>query len=192
GTRYSAHDPALLAWVHATLLDSFLLAYELFVAPLTGAERDRYCEESSSMGPLLGIPPGWLPRTAPELRVYLADALSSGQIEVTATARALSREIVNPPAPLIVRPLLALARWPAIGLLPPGIRAAYGFSWSPGQERALAALGASCRRLIPFVPPAVRHWPAARAAEARERRAAGAVSSTFGIRRSDRGGCSGR
>src|SRR5262249_44359694 len=35
GARYSAHDPALLAWVHATLVDSFLLTYELFVGPLT-------------------------------------------------------------------------------------------------------------------------------------------------------------
>ena len=31
GTPYSAHDPALLAWVHATLLDMNLRVYELFV-----------------------------------------------------------------------------------------------------------------------------------------------------------------
>jgi ER-bound oxygenase mpaB/B'/Rubber oxygenase, catalytic domain len=35
GTPYSAHDPALLAWVHATLLEMNLRAYELFVGPLT-------------------------------------------------------------------------------------------------------------------------------------------------------------
>src|SRR3989441_13346793 len=31
GTDYSAEDPALLRWVHATLLDSFLRTYELYV-----------------------------------------------------------------------------------------------------------------------------------------------------------------
>jgi len=31
GTRYSAHDPSLLAWVHATLVDMNLRVYELFV-----------------------------------------------------------------------------------------------------------------------------------------------------------------
>src|SRR5262245_50678215 len=40
-TSYSAHDPALLTWVHATLLDSFLLTYERFVGPLGAEERDR-------------------------------------------------------------------------------------------------------------------------------------------------------
>ena len=34
GHAYGANDPALLRWVHATCLDSFLLTYELFVAPL--------------------------------------------------------------------------------------------------------------------------------------------------------------
>src|SRR5882762_9606327 len=52
---------ALLAWVHVTLVDSFLLTYERFVAPLTPAERDRYCREAGAGGPLLGIPPGILP-----------------------------------------------------------------------------------------------------------------------------------
>src|SRR5262249_47768825 len=31
---YSAEDPLLLTWVHATLLDSYLLTYELLVQPL--------------------------------------------------------------------------------------------------------------------------------------------------------------
>src|SRR6266542_5472778 len=69
-TPYTAHDPGLLTWVHATLLDSFLPTYELFVAPLTAEERDRYCAESSGIGPRLGIPPGYLPRDVAGLRAY--------------------------------------------------------------------------------------------------------------------------
>src|SRR5205085_12117466 len=34
GTPYSAHDPDLLLWVHVTLLDSVVLAYDTFVRPL--------------------------------------------------------------------------------------------------------------------------------------------------------------
>ncbi len=41
GTPYSARDPALLAWVHATLLDMNLRVYELFVNPLPVEEKDR-------------------------------------------------------------------------------------------------------------------------------------------------------
>jgi len=179
-TPYTAHDPGLLTWVHATLLDSFLPTYELFVAPLTAEERDRYCAESSGIGPLLGIPPGYLPRDVAGLRAYMDARLTSGEIAVTDTARRLAREIVDPPAFLVARPLLALARLPTIGLLPPAIRRGYGFSWDERHERALLALAAVSRRLLPFLPSALRHWPAARAARARERRASGSSRSVSG------------
>ena len=40
GSSYSAHDPALLAWVHVTLVDTFLLTYERFIGPLREALDD--------------------------------------------------------------------------------------------------------------------------------------------------------
>ena len=40
GTPYSAEDPALVLWVHVTLLESLPLVYELLVAPLTASEHD--------------------------------------------------------------------------------------------------------------------------------------------------------
>jgi uncharacterized protein (DUF2236 family) len=170
---YTAHDPALLTWVHSTLVDSFLLTYEVFVAPLSAEERDRYCADSCGIAPLLGIPPGYLPRSVAELRAYLDAKLTSGEITVTDTARRLAPEIVYPPALLIARPLLALARLPTVGLLPPAIRRDYGLPWGRRQERALLVLAATSRRLLPLLPPALRQWPAARAARTRARRARG-------------------
>jgi uncharacterized protein (DUF2236 family) len=167
GTRYSAHDPALLAWVHVTLVDSFLLTYELFVGALTVEERDRYCEESAGIEPLLGIPQGYLPRSAARLGCYMDAALASGEIVVADTARTLASGLLHPPAPLAARPLLALARLPTVGLLPPLIRSGYRLGWSPRRERALRALGALSRHTLPWVPGAIRYWPRARAADAR-------------------------
>ena len=57
GTPYSATDPDLLRWVHATIVESQLRAYELFVGPLTDDERDQYCAEAAEVAPLLSIPP---------------------------------------------------------------------------------------------------------------------------------------
>jgi uncharacterized protein (DUF2236 family) len=168
GTRYTAHDPALLAWVHATLLDSFLLTYELFVGPLAAEERDRYCEESCGTEALLGITPGSLPRNTRQLRAYLDDKLANGEVVVTDTARGLAPAILYPPACMAARPLLALARLPTVGLLPPAIRIGYGLSWSAHHERALRAAAAISRRMLPLVPGVLRSWPAARAADARE------------------------
>lgn len=164
GAAYSAHDPALLAWVHATLLDSFLGAYRLFVGPLSPAEADRYCLEASGIEDRLGIPVGRLPRTEPALRAYLDAMLTSGALEVTDTARGLTREVLAPPVPVPLRPLLRLAALPAVGLLPPVIREGYRLPWDARHARALALMAGASRRLLPLVPPALRYWAPARRA----------------------------
>ncbi len=170
GAPYSAHDPALLTWVHATLLDSFLLTYRSFVRRLSPAEADRYCAEASGIEPLLGIPAGRLPRTEGDLREYLDEMLASGAIEVTEAARELAREVIAPPAPRILKPLLRIAALPAIGLLPPAIRVAYGLPWDGRRERVLRVMAAAARSGLPLVPPVLRYWPAARRAARRVRR----------------------
>src|SRR5262249_61553863 len=78
GTPYSACDPALLAWVHATLVDSFLLTYERFVRPLSPGERDAYCAESAEIESALRIPAGTLPRSASGLESFMRNRLGSG------------------------------------------------------------------------------------------------------------------
>lgn len=74
-------------------------AYELFVGPLTDAEKDRYCAEATRMGPLLGIPDHLLPHTYAELRRYLDTMIASGTIAVGPAARELARAIVAPTIP---------------------------------------------------------------------------------------------
>jgi uncharacterized protein (DUF2236 family) len=170
GAPYSAHDPELLTWVHATLLESFLLVYRLFVRPVGSDEADRYCREAGGIEAALGIPSGRLPRTEADLRRYLDAMLASGAIEVTDTARRLAREVISPPAPALVRPALWLAALPAVGLLPPAIRAGYGLPWDARRERALRALIGAARAALPLVPPPMRYWKVARQAEARGRR----------------------
>jgi uncharacterized protein (DUF2236 family) len=169
GAPYSAHDPALLAWVHATLLDSFLGAYRLFVGPLAAVDADRYCVEASGIEARLGIPAGCLPRTEAALRAYLEATLAGGAIEVTDTARALAREVLAPPVPYLLRPALRLAALPAVGLLPPAIRAGYGLPWDARRARALAFVATVSRRGLPLVPPPLRYWAAARRAIRRQR-----------------------
>lgn len=169
GTPYTAHDPRLLRWVHATLVESQLLAYELYVGPLSPEERDRYCAETTGMERLLGIPEGYLPRSVADLQRYLDGMLASGEIAVTALARELAREIVSPPVPWPARPLVWLARLPTVGLLPPAIREAYRFRWTPRHERALRLSARATRAALPLIPSPLRHWPSARAVRRRLR-----------------------
>ncbi len=167
GHYYSAHDPELLRWVHATLLETFPLVYELYVGPLTAAEKDRYCAEASGLEPLLGLPHGYLPRSTDELRASMATTYASGAIVVGETARRLAREIVNPPLPPFLGPLVWLGALPTVGLLPPAIREAYGFPWGPRREAVLRRTAALTRRLLPLVPLMARYWAPARRGRAR-------------------------
>jgi len=91
GKGYSAHDPELLRWVHATLLDSIPPIYELIVGPLTSEDRDRYCAQASIMEPLLDIPEGLLPRNSGQLDTYMRGMLQSGRIVPSQRSQALAR-----------------------------------------------------------------------------------------------------
>jgi uncharacterized protein (DUF2236 family) len=162
GTPYSAHEPDLLRWVHATLLQSIPLTYELLVGPLTSAERDRYCEEAAIMEPLLGIPPGALPRRTEELDAYVREMMEGGGIAVTETGRALAREVLHPPLAPLLWPAFRPVRLLSIGLLPPAIRDAYGFAWGAREARALDRWVSVVRAARRIAPPFVREWPIAR------------------------------
>jgi uncharacterized protein (DUF2236 family) len=156
-TPYSAHDPALLAWVHATLVESFLMAYELYVAPLSAAAKDRYCEESAGIEPMLGIPEGRLPRSTHALATYMDGMLRGGELVITDGARRLAAELFMP-APRIAWPFMWLVRLPAVGLLPERIRGDYGYSWSPRREAALRASARVIRALLRITPARLRCW----------------------------------
>jgi uncharacterized protein (DUF2236 family) len=103
---------------------------------------------------------------------------ASGQIVVTDMARRLAREVLRPPLPpwpgvaeAITRPLIWPLAWlaalPTIGMLPPAIRRAYGFRWTPAHAAVLATLSWLTRLVLPVIPPTLRFWPVARQAFAR-------------------------
>jgi uncharacterized protein (DUF2236 family) len=167
GDAYSAHDPGLQRWVHATLLESIPLTYELLVGPLTLRERDRYCSESAIMEPLLGMPAGWLPRDSAQLDAYMREMLDRGSIVVTDTSRAIARAVLYPPRWYVAWPAFRAMQLLTIGLLPPSIRRAYGFEWRAREVRAFARWTALLRTSLRLLPPLVRHWPVARPAPPR-------------------------
>lgn len=162
GGTYSAHDPVLQRWVHATLLESILLTYESLVAPLAAHERDRYCLEASIMEPLLGMPPGWLPRTSTQLDACIKDTLAGGCIVVNDTSRALARAVLYPTKWQLAWPAFRAVQLLTIGLLPPPIRDAYGFEWRERDARALARWTTTLRATRRLLPSFAREWPMAK------------------------------
>jgi uncharacterized protein (DUF2236 family) len=151
--------------VHATLLDSIPLTYELLVGPLTSHERDRYCSEAAIMEPLLGMPARWLPRNTAQLDTYVRETLASGTLVVNETSRALAGAVLYPPNWYVAWPAFRTMQLLTIGLLPPSIRSAYGFEWRARDARAFARWTTLVRATRRLLPPVAREWPAARAVE---------------------------
>lgn len=161
GTPYSAEDPALVLWVHATLLESLPMVYERLVAPLTPEERDAYCREGAPLARALGagddVPESWEALTAYMQRMY-----ASGQIAVGPAARDVADAVLAPPLGMFVAPARAMNRTMTLGLLPPVVRDQYGWAWSPSQDASLRRTLAVLRALHRAAPRRLRHWPEAR------------------------------
>jgi uncharacterized protein (DUF2236 family) len=162
GTRYSAEDPDLVLWVHATLVESVILFYERVVAPLDEAERDAYCEQAAVVAEELGALPTVVPRTWPALLQYLDATYRSGRIAVGPDARTVAGAVLSPPSSWLAWPLARLHRTVTLGLLPGDVRLQYGHTWTDQQQRAFARdmrWLATSRRWAPAV---MRLWPEAR------------------------------
>lgn len=164
---YSAHDPGLQRWVHATLLESIPMTYEQLIGPLSARDRDRYCAESTIMEPLLGMPEGSLPRHSGQLDDYMREMLQSGQLAVTDTSRALARAVLFPPRWWMAWPAFRAMQLLTIGTLPPALRDAYGFEWRERDARAMARWMSAIRLLLSALPSWVREWPISRRAAIR-------------------------
>jgi uncharacterized protein (DUF2236 family) len=158
GTPWAADDPEMLLWIVACLVDSAMLVHERYVERLSAAERDAYWADYRVVGHLFGLADADMPATWADFKTYMNDMLRSGDLVVTPTAREVGIDIVlRPPVPLKVRPLIELANFITVGLLPGSIRRGYGFSWDPA--RALAVRGGAeyvKRVLVPLLPGRVR------------------------------------
>jgi uncharacterized protein (DUF2236 family) len=167
---YSALDPKLLLWVHATLVDTAVRVYDRFVARLSGEEAEAYHREARQIAIRLGAADASLPKTLAGLRAEMHRMIDSGEVRVSATARSLAPAVLYP-TPFPPRAVWDLAHLVSLSVLPPAIRRGYGIGWSSGRERGVERLAAASRRLLPLMPDLLRHVPAARAAEGRLARA---------------------
>lgn len=167
GTTYAADDPELMLWTLATLADSALVYWDRLFGRLDDAERESYWSDYRQIGLLLGMPPGSIPATEPEMREYIRGRFGDGSLYISDDVRDRSKNIIfNPPfrgwQKVAATPLTEAIRLSSIGFLPPRIRDLYGFRWDPLRETLLSSAVLQIRLGRPLWPDAVRKHPAAR------------------------------
>jgi uncharacterized protein (DUF2236 family) len=166
GTAYNALDPELLLWVHATLIDSAIMAYEIFVKPMTSKEKSRYYDDTTKLAKLFDIPEAIVPTSLTNFYDYMERVLNGNTIIVGPIARSLAREILCPRT-LILKMAAPLFVLLTAGLLPEGLRKAYGLAWNSRKAKTFQLIIKAIQRSLLFVPPPLRIVPNARQAEKR-------------------------
>jgi uncharacterized protein (DUF2236 family) len=157
GTTYTANDPQLKLWIFTTLMDTRLLIYERFVAPLSSAERVRFYEDCRLLAELLGIPPHLVPPTLEQFAAYMLEMLTGDMLAVTDLTRDMMGVLLDPPVWIVPRAAARLVGFVTAGLLPERLRSAYGLKWDVRRQAALDMLGRTSRTLLPLLPISMRH-----------------------------------
>jgi uncharacterized protein (DUF2236 family) len=163
GTPYSASDPELMLWVHATLVHCSLEAYGRFVSPLSAEEQESYYRDMRLVARLFGTPVDVVPASLREFRHYFREQLEGETLTVTPPAREVAAIVLQAALPAPMRVLVPAHRLATAGLLPARLREQYGLRWSPLHELALPLAARSVRlaaapvllaasRLAPPVP----------------------------------------
>jgi uncharacterized protein (DUF2236 family) len=157
GASYSASDPRLLTWVHATAAFGFGAAYHRYVCPLGEDELDRLYMEGIPVSRLYGaVDP---PNSAAAMHgLFESAATYLAPSPVIFEFLKIMRETPALPRPLHwVQPMLVRA---AVELIPDWIRTRLRLSASYGlgqHERWLTKLlGASSDRIVLPASPAVQ------------------------------------
>ncbi len=165
GSRYRANDVAALRWVHATLIDTALVAYELMHPPLSAEECERYWGEARLFAAFFGIPQDALPQSWVEFARYNENMWRSDMLTVSDEARKIAGAILSGAGTRFRLPLWYRAL--TARLLPARLRADFGLPYGAAEtgktDRALSAL----QRIYPWTPDPLCHVGPYQEAQAR-------------------------
>ncbi|HEY3238604.1 MAG TPA: oxygenase MpaB family protein [Acidimicrobiia bacterium] len=157
GVPYSAEDPVLQWWVLATLIDTVLRVERRYLGRLSPPDRARYYDESRRMAAAFRIPDEVVPPDLPAFLAYMRQRVAT--LEVTPTARTLSRPVLRPPFRLLGPPLAEMVALVTVDLLPARLRDAYGLPWDARRRLVVRGSQAAVRAVLPRLPPMLRCLP---------------------------------
>jgi uncharacterized protein (DUF2236 family) len=137
GVAYSASEPELMLWVHATLVETSLAIFNRFSGALGRADQEIYYRQMGVVARVFGVPPEVIPPTLADFREYVAAQLGGPEILVTAPARDVAAAILRAPLPAPLRAAVPAHRLATAAFLPERLRGEYGLRWSRAHAAAL-------------------------------------------------------
>jgi len=130
GQLYAAGDPALLLWLHGTLVDSVLAAASLVGTALAAGDSNSYVAEMVAAAELTGVPRPLVPSSVPELDLYIASVRPG--LRCTPAAAGSMACLLDPPGlDEDTAEIWQDIRDAAVAALPRWARQMYGYSAPP-------------------------------------------------------------
>jgi uncharacterized protein (DUF2236 family) len=155
GSPYRANDIEALRWVHATLTETALLAYELVCAPLAIEDRERYYAEMRLFAGLFGIPQSALPQSWAGFTQYVEEMVGSDVLAVSSAARGIAAGLFAGPGTRWHMPFWYRAL--NVSLMPARLRDAFELPYGPSEQRSVGRALAVLRHVYPRLPARVRY-----------------------------------
>ncbi len=186
GRVYNALEPDAYAWVHATLLDTYVAGHAQFGRPMRPEARECFYHEYRGLGRLIGVRPRDLPECWEGFREYF-DHVCATELAFNDSVRRVLRAVRMSGRPLVPMPgpAWSVARIPlrraiwlgGVGLLTPELRRRLRIPWSRSDELVFRGLGQMTRAMTPVLPEGYRVAGPAQLAARREAIARGPLGS---------------
>ena len=167
GHTYDANHEEALFWVHATLVDSALQVFHLWVRPLGYEERDAYYQEMKRIARLFGITDRVMPKTWRDFELYF-DKMVNEVLVVGTPAKAIAHAILSAPN-LALQPAFSGLRNVTSALLPEKTRAQFGLPFGKKEQLFFYVTVRAERLAYALLPPSLRYFPAYQTAMQRVR-----------------------
>jgi uncharacterized protein (DUF2236 family) len=154
GSLYEANEVNALLWVHATLVESALLAYDSVLPPLSSTQREAYYAESKIMAALFGIPVAALPADWSAFEAYNRAMWTSDTLGVNALSREMAHRVLHGrgswvPVPRWYRTLTAA--W-----IPERLREEFALARGRRENDGVARPPGWLPQIYPHLPAALR------------------------------------
>jgi uncharacterized protein (DUF2236 family) len=154
GSPYYANEMSALRWVHATLMETALLAHDLVLPALSDDARERYWSEARLYAALFGIPVDSL---APDWKSFLAyrEAMTESDVlTVSPAARDIAQQIFSGAATRVRPPIWYRAL--TAQMLPARLREGFELPFEDADRRSASRALKWMRRTYPLLPDRLR------------------------------------
>ncbi|MBJ7328488.1 MAG: DUF2236 domain-containing protein [Solirubrobacteraceae bacterium] len=170
GGKYHALEPAAWAWVHISVVETFVTGHRLFGTPLSAEEVDTLYAEWRGLGRFLGIRWRDMPETWADFQVYFDDVVENTLVWTPSVDDVFATLAAPPPPPrapwwvkqplawrAATLPLSRAQRILTIGLLPDVLADRLGLSLNAFEQAEFKALSVASRATTPMLPKGIRN-----------------------------------